>query len=88
MAIQAGGAQARSRSLTPPKSPTAACTWEFEKNGREVNVQVDGPLVFINNIALRLNAALSGLGLAYLPEDEVRAHMSGVPGTKRHWSAR
>jgi DNA-binding transcriptional LysR family regulator len=51
-------------------------TWEFEKNGREVNVHVDGPLVF-NNITLRLNAALAGLGLAYLPEDEVLAHISG-----------
>jgi DNA-binding transcriptional LysR family regulator len=46
-------------------------TWEFEKNKREVNVHVDGQLVF-NNIALRLNATLAGLGLAYLPEDQVQ----------------
>jgi DNA-binding transcriptional LysR family regulator len=46
-------------------------TWEFEKNKREVNVHVEGQLVF-NNIALRLNAALAGLGLAYLPEDQVQ----------------
>lgn len=44
--------------------------WEFEKRGRELKVRVDGQLVF-NNIALRLNAALAGLGLAYLPEDQV-----------------
>jgi DNA-binding transcriptional LysR family regulator len=44
--------------------------WEFEKRGREVNVRVEGQLVF-NTIALRLHAALSGLGLAYLPEDQV-----------------
>src|ERR1700730_2027563 len=50
-------------------------TWEFEKNNREVKVHVEGQLVF-NNIALRLNAALAGLGLAYLPEDQVRADMS------------
>jgi DNA-binding transcriptional LysR family regulator len=49
--------------------------WEFEKNDREVKVHVDGQLVF-NNIALRLNAALAGLGLAYLPEDQVQADMS------------
>src|ERR671929_1222740 len=42
--------------------------WEFEKDGRELRVQVEGQLVF-NNIALRLNAALAGFGLAYLPED-------------------
>src|SRR5271167_1973433 len=49
--------------------------WEFEKNKREVKVHVDGQLVF-NNIALRLNAALAGLGLAYLPEDQVQADIS------------
>jgi DNA-binding transcriptional LysR family regulator len=38
-------------------------------------VRVDGQLV-LNNIALRLNAALAGLGLAYLPEDQVRADIS------------
>jgi DNA-binding transcriptional LysR family regulator len=48
--------------------------WEFEKNGRELRVRVEGQLVF-NNIALRLAAALAGLGLAYLPEDQVRAHL-------------
>jgi DNA-binding transcriptional LysR family regulator len=49
--------------------------WEFEKNKRDVNVHVDGQLVF-NNIALRLNAALAGLGLAFLPEDLVLAHIA------------
>ena len=49
-------------------------TWEFEKGGREVKVRVEGRLVF-NNIALRLNAALAGFGLAYLPEDQVQAHI-------------
>ena len=49
--------------------------WEFEKGGRELNVRVDGPLVF-NSIALRLNAVLAGVGLAYLPEDQVRDHIA------------
>jgi DNA-binding transcriptional LysR family regulator len=44
--------------------------WEFEKEGREINVRVDGQLVF-NNLALRINSALDGLGLAYVPEDQV-----------------
>src|SRR5260370_41344356 len=44
--------------------------WEFEKRGRELNARVEGQLVF-NNLALRLDAALAGLGLAYLPEDQV-----------------
>jgi len=45
--------------------------WEFEKRGRELKVRVDGQLVF-NTSALRLNAVRAGLGLAYLPEDQVR----------------
>jgi len=45
--------------------------WEFEKNGQEVNVRVEGQLVF-NTIAMRLEAALQGLGLAYMPEDQVQ----------------
>jgi len=49
--------------------------WEFEKRGRELKVRVDGQLVF-NNVALRLNAVLAGLGLAYLPEDQVQAHLA------------
>ncbi|TCV94829.1 DNA-binding transcriptional LysR family regulator [Luteibacter rhizovicinus] len=48
--------------------------WEFEKGARELKVRVEGQLVF-NNIALRLSAVLAGLGLAYLPEDQVRDYM-------------
>ncbi len=49
--------------------------WEFEKGGRELRVRVDGQLVF-NTIALILDAALGGLGLAYLPEMLVRPHLA------------
>jgi DNA-binding transcriptional LysR family regulator len=49
--------------------------WEFEKAGRELKVRVEGQLVF-NNIGLRLNAVLAGLGLAYLPEDQIRSHLA------------
>jgi DNA-binding transcriptional LysR family regulator len=42
--------------------------WEFEKDGHELRVRVDGQLVF-NNIVLRLDSALQGLGLAYMPQD-------------------
>jgi len=50
--------------------------WEFEKEGREMKVHVEGRFVF-NNLALRLNAALAGLGLAYLPADIAAPHVSG-----------
>lgn len=49
--------------------------WEFEKAGQELNVRVEGQLVF-NNIAMRLEAALQGLGLAYMPEDLVQEHVA------------
>lgn len=49
--------------------------WEFERDGRELKVRVEGQLVF-NNLALRLNAALAGFGLAYLPEDRVQDYVA------------
>jgi DNA-binding transcriptional LysR family regulator len=45
--------------------------WEFEKNGRELKVRVEGQLV-LNDLPHRINAALAGLGLSYLPEDVVQ----------------
>jgi DNA-binding transcriptional LysR family regulator len=49
--------------------------WEFGKRGRELRVRVEGQLVF-NTTALILDAALAGFGLAYLPEDQVQAHLA------------
>jgi DNA-binding transcriptional LysR family regulator len=49
--------------------------WEFEKDGRELKVRVEGQLVF-NNIGLRLSSALNGLGLAYMPEDQALTHVA------------
>jgi DNA-binding transcriptional LysR family regulator len=49
--------------------------WEFEKDGRELKVRVEGQLVF-NSTALILKAALAGFGLAYLPEDQVLSHIA------------
>src|SRR5438045_7026721 len=48
--------------------------WEFEKGGRELKVRVEGQLVF-NGTAQILNAALAGLGLAYVPESMVHGHL-------------
>ena len=49
--------------------------WEFEKRGRPIKVRVDGQLVF-NSTALRIKAALAGLGLAYVAEDQVQAQLA------------
>ncbi|HSU24189.1 MAG TPA: LysR family transcriptional regulator [Variovorax sp.] len=48
--------------------------WDFEKRGRKVNVRVDGPLTF-NTTAPQVEAALAGLGIALLPEDEPMPHI-------------
>jgi len=55
--------------------PTYGGLWEFEKRGRELKVRVDGQLVF-NNIGLRMKAVLAGLGLAYVPEDQVQTYVA------------
>lgn len=47
-------------------------SWPFVKNGRELKVRAQGPLSF-NTITLHREAALAGLGLAYLPSDFVEA---------------
>ncbi|MDX6806928.1 LysR family transcriptional regulator [Terrihabitans rhizophilus] len=44
--------------------------WDFEKNGRPLNVRVEGQLL-VNSIALARLGARDGAGLAYLPADYV-----------------
>jgi DNA-binding transcriptional LysR family regulator len=49
--------------------------WEFEKDGRELKVHVEGQLVF-NGTFQMLNSALAGFGLAYVPEDVAQPHLA------------
>jgi DNA-binding transcriptional LysR family regulator len=49
--------------------------WEFERNGQELNVHVQGQLVF-NSTPQMLAAALDGFGLAYIPEDVAEKHVA------------
>lgn len=44
--------------------------WEYERDGREVNIKVEGQLV-LNDIDLIVDAALAGHGLIHLIEDRV-----------------
>ena len=48
--------------------------WRFIQNGAERRVHVEGPLV-LNTIDLILDSALHGVGLAYLPLDQVQEHV-------------
>lgn len=74
----------RGRPTTPQDLTGHACVnlrlptlgglyaWELEQDRREVRVRVDGPLV-VNTAPLLVKAALAGLGLACIFEDQVQA---------------
>lgn len=49
--------------------------WGLEKDGREVKVRVEGQLVF-NSLAMRVQSALDGLGVAYMPEDHALPYIA------------
>lgn len=44
--------------------------WEFSRDGQDLRVRVEGQLTF-NNLPARIDAAISGMGLAFVPEDTV-----------------
>jgi len=85
------GAPASFADRPPPKTPHAltehACinlrlqtlgglyAWEFEEDGRETRVRVEGQLVF-NNTGLMLKAATAGLGLAFMLEGQAKEHLA------------
>lgn len=48
--------------------------WDFQRRGKQLNVRVDGQLVF-NTSPNIVDAALAGLGVASLPEDEFAPHI-------------
>lgn len=49
--------------------------WEFEKDGRALNVRVEGQLV-LNDIRMILEAASAGFGLACVLNDQVQEHLA------------
>jgi DNA-binding transcriptional LysR family regulator len=49
--------------------------WDFQRRGQAVNVRVDGQLI-CNTSPTMVDAALAGLGVAYLPEDEFAPHLA------------
>lgn len=85
------GAPSYFAKRTPPKKPQdltdhdginirlptrgGIYAWEFEKRGRALKVRVGGQLIF-NNLELRRNAVREGMGLAYMPEDQVTADIA------------
>lgn len=49
--------------------------WDFEKDGREVKVRVEGQVTATSGSQV-LDAAMRGLGLGWLPEDMVLGHIA------------
>ena len=62
-------------NLRLPTHGGSLYAWEFEKNGRELNVRVEGQLTF-NSAGLILEAALKGFGLAYLTQAHVQPYIA------------
>ena len=49
--------------------------WEFEKDGREIKVRVEEQLT-VNSLRQRIDAALLGFGIAFVPEDAVTLELT------------
>ncbi|WP_338564201.1 LysR family transcriptional regulator [Erwinia sp. E_sp_B01_3] len=48
--------------------------WEFEKEGHEVKVRVEGQVVF-NDVFQVIDASVAGFGLAHVPEEAVASYI-------------
>jgi len=49
--------------------------WEFRKAKKEIRVRVDGQII-LNSLNQVINAALNGVGLAFVPRDAVELHIA------------
>jgi DNA-binding transcriptional LysR family regulator len=61
--------------------------WDFEKGRKSVSVKVEGQTVF-NNTSLMLQAALDGMGFAFVPLDLMQPHIDAgrlVPALEDWW---
>lgn len=61
--------------------------WDFERKGQSLNVRVQGQATF-NNTFLMLQAAVDGMGFAYVPYDIIEPHLAAgrlVPVLEDWW---
>ncbi|TGU32397.1 LysR family transcriptional regulator, partial [bacterium M00.F.Ca.ET.152.01.1.1] len=49
--------------------------WEFARDGRDLRVRVEGQLTFNSTLPM-IDAAISGYGIAYVPENLVSRHVA------------
>ncbi|AFC85672.1 LysR family transcriptional regulator [Frateuria aurantia] len=63
------------------------CTWQLKRGQREMDVEVGGKMVF-NGFYQLVNAAVSGFGLAYVPQDLAKRYIEAgqlLPVLKPWW---
>lgn len=48
--------------------------WDLERRGKNVNMDVSGPMT-VSSTRLCIQAALAGIGIAWVPEDQVVEHL-------------
>lgn len=66
----------RHRCINIRLSPRGSIyAWEFEKDGRPLNVRVEGQIVF-NDTRMIMNAAVEGAGLAFVMEDRAKPYLA------------
>lgn len=49
--------------------------WELERGKEEARVKIEGPLI-VSTISLRVSAALDGVGIVFMPEDQLEPIIS------------
>jgi DNA-binding transcriptional LysR family regulator len=67
-AANALGSCPTSLHQSAPADTRGLYAWEFARDGREIQVRVEGQLI-LNSLPQRIDAAEAGLGLAYVPDD-------------------
>jgi DNA-binding transcriptional LysR family regulator len=50
--------------------------WHLELRGKRASIDASGPLT-VGHLGLAVDAALSGIGIAWVPEDRVAEHLAG-----------
>jgi DNA-binding transcriptional LysR family regulator len=78
------------REHQPPKAPHdlaqhrcirfrfesgALYRWDLERRGKSASIDVGGPMT-LGNLNLMIEAALAGIGIAWVPHDEVAEHLT------------
>lgn len=64
----------RHRCINQRQGAGGLYAWEFERRGRELEVRVEGQVI-MNTSPHIVAAALAGLGIAFLPEEEFAPHL-------------